>query len=194
MSLSVGLEEIVLTSPRLSMQPFVREDIAEVAAPIAPSIYRFINWEGWPTATGLPGIWQDWLDMSSRGTGVVLVLRRRDPRDFVGICGLHFLNTPEPTAGLWIRDSMQGEGYGSEAMVTLAAWAFSERTARGVCFPVVDKHEPSRRIAERLGGAPADADPRLRALYRSNMVLYRIPLPYGRPAMHRSSSGRGTVP
>jgi hypothetical protein len=73
---SIGLDEIALTSPRLSMSAFVREDIAEIAAPIAPSIYRFINWDGWPTATGLPGIWQDWLDMSNRGAGLVLVLRR----------------------------------------------------------------------------------------------------------------------
>lgn len=191
---SAGLDEIVLTSPRLSMSAFVREDIAEIAAPIAPSIYRFIHWEGWPTATGMPAIWQDWLDMSGNGTGLVLVLRRRDRRDLVGICGLHFLDTPEPTAGLWIRDSMQGQGYGGEAMAALTAWAFGERAARGVYFPVFDRHEPSRRIAERLGGARADVDPQARApLYRGAMELYRIPSPHARPAPHRTTR-RGTSP
>jgi RimJ/RimL family protein N-acetyltransferase len=194
MPLSAGFDDTVLTSPRLSMRAFVREDVAEISAPIAPSIYRFINWDGWPTATGLPGIWQDWLDMLARGTGLVLVLRRRDRRDLIGMSGLHFVEQGEPTAGLWIRDSVQGQGFGSEAMESLTSWAFNERAARGVLFPVFDSHEPSRRIAERLGGSPAEADPRVRApIYRGKMVLYRIPRPHVQPSQQRAASRRTTT-
>ncbi|MBM3507954.1 MAG: GNAT family N-acetyltransferase [Alphaproteobacteria bacterium] len=172
----LALDETHITSARLSLRAFSRDDVAEVAAPITPAVYRFINWDAWPTRSGLSGIWQDWLDMMAAGSGLALVIRRRERSELIGMGGLHFLAECEPTAGLWIRDSMQGQGFGGEALAAMASWAFSAGDARCLYFPVFDNHEPSRRIAERLGGMRSDADPLEKApVYRGDMVLYRIP-------------------
>lgn len=175
----LALEDTLLTSERLVLRAFrPAEDAAELAAPITPAILHFLNWDGFGGEAGFAAVCKDWAEKMRAGSAVVLVVRDRAQGALVGMAGLRFLDRQEPTAGLWIRDGLQGQGYGGEAMRALAHWAFRNRKAKGIYLPVFDSHEPSRRIAEGLGGAPAVADPKTQAPdFAGSMVLYRIPHP-----------------
>ncbi len=135
----------------------------DIAAPITPTLHRFINWDAWPSREGFTGIWHDWLTMMERGEAVALVVRRREPDSaadgaLVGMAGPHLLHSEEPTVGIWIRDSLQGLGFGGEAMGALAQWAFGRRGAQALFFPVFEAHEPSCRLAAKLGGTRSNAE------------------------------------
>ena len=107
------------------------------------------------------------------GTDAHFVVRRRPSLEFIGSAGLHNIDAEEPEAGIWIKESQHGYGYGPEAIATIVAFAGDALNKRAVLYPVVEQNDPSRRLAERLGGRIIG--PRL--LRKGPGVVYRIPAP-----------------
>lgn len=95
--------------------------------------------------------------------------------EFLGVAGLHGVGAREPTAGLWIKETAQGLGYGPEAMAAIVGWACAEAGASAVLWPVVEANLRSRRLAESLGGAIIDAGRLRKGATEHPEVVYRIP-------------------
>jgi [ribosomal protein S5]-alanine N-acetyltransferase len=84
---------------------------------------------------------------------LVCVVLEKEQKTFLGCCGLHARPSwPEPELGIWIKASAHGYGYGREAVQTMAHWAFHHLNSTSLIYPVDRQNNPSRNIAESLGG------------------------------------------
>lgn len=82
-----------------------------------------------------------------------LLLFRRDTGALVGSSGLHRMDWTQRRfeIGYWCRRSLQGQGYITEAVQAIAAFAESKLAARRLeCLTDV-RNGPSRKVAESAG-------------------------------------------
>jgi ribosomal-protein-alanine N-acetyltransferase len=82
-----------------------------------------------------------------------VMVDRHQVMNFVGCIGLHGIDERVPELGLWVAESRQGAGVGSEAATAALRWAQSHLPhVAAVRYPVDRRNRASRRIPERLGG------------------------------------------
>jgi RimJ/RimL family protein N-acetyltransferase len=55
-----------------------------------------------------------------------------------------------PELGLWLKESAQRQGFGSEVVASLVAWGHSSLGKERFLYPVAIRNTASRRIAEKL--------------------------------------------
>jgi RimJ/RimL family protein N-acetyltransferase len=143
-----------------------------------PTIARFMSWEPAPSLEAFERIWQSWIPKMRAGADVSLAVRHKASLEFLGAAGLHNTAAIEPEAGIWIKESQHGHGYGREAVAMILAFAANTLGKQAVVYPVVERNGPSRRLAENLGGRVIGA----RLLRKASgveypEVVYRIPAP-----------------
>ena len=172
------LRHVALASPRLTLRSFTAADAADAFAHATPAITRFMAWDPSPSLAAFAEIWRTWLPKMAAGTEVSLVVRATSSGEFLGVVGLHEIGATEPAIGLWIKAAAQRSGYGREAIATTVAWASRELGAIAFVYPVSIANQPSRRLAESLGGTLIGT----RQLHKPSggvldEVVYRIPQP-----------------
>jgi RimJ/RimL family protein N-acetyltransferase len=134
---------------------------------------RFMAWEPPASPAAMAGSQLRQMSATAAGTDLHLVIRLRDHGEFLGRAGLHAIGSAEPELGIWIKETAQSRGYGSEAIAALAAWAAPRFAIANFVWPVAEEDVRSRRLAEALGGVPIRSTVRLK--YRA--IIYRIPAP-----------------
>ncbi|MDR5835821.1 GNAT family N-acetyltransferase [Caballeronia sp. LZ034LL] len=152
------------------LQPFSLADADEAYQCITPSLTRYMAWEPPESPDEFAKVWEAWIHAYANETDLVFAVREKHDRRFLGIVGLHDLQTSVPELGIWIREDCHGNGFGQEAMTCLYVWASAKFDRSSFSYPVAEDNHASRRIAESLGGVVADR--RQTPKYRS--VLYCI--------------------
>jgi RimJ/RimL family protein N-acetyltransferase len=71
---------------------------------------------------------------------------------FVGMGGIHNIDTDTPELGIWLAERAWGNDYGKEAMAATVRWANENLGFKYVRYPVDKDNLPSRKVAEFLGG------------------------------------------
>lgn len=81
------------------------------------------------------------------------IIFSKDSNQLIGATGLHRIkwDIPRLEIGYWIRTSMQGQGYITEAVHALSDFAFNTLGAKRVEIRCDARNERSRRVAERAG-------------------------------------------
>ncbi len=124
----VGLDDLVLTSERLTLRPWRAADAADVEAVMAdPAMHRFLPLPNPYTRADAEQFVTD-LGMRGRrdGTSAAAAMVETASGRLVGAAEL-FLPEPRDVAGeigYWVGGPAQGHGYAAEATRTLADWAF----------------------------------------------------------------------
>lgn len=172
----MDLRRTALSSKRLALTAFVPDDAAEIFAAVTPTLTRFMAFEPSPSLDAFAGVWRAWLPQMAAGTELILVVRSKATGEFLGVAGLHGIGNAEPEAGIWIKESAHGLGYGREAVAAAITWAGRALAVPAFLYPVVEANRPSRRLAESLGGV-AIGTRRLRksAGIEYPEVVYRVP-------------------
>ena len=81
---------------------------------------------------------------------MIMTIILKDSYDFIGLVGIHRIDTKTPELGIWIKEA--GNGYGMEAVHTLVE-AFDEmRDFDYYVYPVDSRNKPSQNIALSLEG------------------------------------------
>ncbi|MDR5758759.1 GNAT family N-acetyltransferase [Caballeronia sp. LZ035] len=160
----------MIESPRLLLTPFSPANADEAYQCITPSLTRYMAWEPPENQDEFAKVWQRWIHARTNETDLVFAVREKKGSRFLGIVGLHDLQTLVPELGIWIREDCHGNGFGREAMTCLYVWVSANYDHSSFSYPVAEQNHASRRIAESLGGVVTDtcATPK----YRS--VLYSI--------------------
>jgi [ribosomal protein S5]-alanine N-acetyltransferase len=70
----------------------------------------------------------------------------------LGCTGIHEIHSKNPELGIWLKKSVQGQGYGLETMTALKRWADENLDYEYLIYGVDQANIPSRRIPEKLGG------------------------------------------
>jgi len=148
----MDLSSAFLSSQRLFLKPFAPEDAPEVFEATTPTLTRFMGWDPTESIEAFASVWQSWLSMMRAGTDVHFVVRMKRSLEFLGMAGLHDAVSAEPEAGIWIKESQHGHGYGREAVAAVISFTGRNLDKRAVLYPVAEQNSSSRRLAESLGG------------------------------------------
>ena len=84
-------------------------------------------------------------------TDLALTILRQQTNEFLGICGIHKINTDTPELGIWLKKSAHGNGFGKEAIHSLKNWVDRNLNCQYILYPVEGKNLPSRKIPESFG-------------------------------------------
>ncbi len=144
-------------SERLLIRMPLPGDGAEVHAAIAESLDELRPWMPWAHAEQTiedveANVRQAHLDFLAR-RDLRLHLYARIGGAFVGAAGLHRIDwtVPRFEIGYWVRTSMAGRGFATEATRRLAAFAFDELDAERVEIWCDAANERSAAVAQRAG-------------------------------------------
>ncbi|MFD2013946.1 GNAT family N-acetyltransferase [Acinetobacter vivianii] len=105
--------------------------------------------------------------------GSPFVLRNKENQQFIGLIGIHHLGTTTPELGLWIREDCHNQGFAKEGLLEVFRWASTHMSAQYFLYPVAIENQPSRKLAEFLGGTVAG----YKTERKYEAVIYHI-LPY----------------
>jgi RimJ/RimL family protein N-acetyltransferase len=86
------------------------------------------------------------------GTNMQMVMTLKDTNEFLGLAGLHDVNSNTPVLGLWVKKSAHGNGYGKEAITAMYNWAKENLQFEYLKYSVDKDNLPSIKIPESLGG------------------------------------------
>ena len=179
----MDLSSISLRSERLLLNAFALQDAREAHAAATPTLARYMSWDPAPTLESFEQIWRIWLTMMVAGIDAAVAVRLASNGEFVGMAGLHHIVRSEPEVGIWIRETMHGQGFGREAVATLVSFAAAELGKHAVLYPVAEENLKSRRLAEALGGKLVGKGTlRKPSGVELPEVIYRIPAGPRRPS------------
>ncbi|AXQ21991.1 N-acetyltransferase [Acinetobacter wuhouensis] len=145
-------EKIVIQSSRITLKPFTAQDADESYVCITPTLTRFMSWEPPENRQVYDGIWQGWIQHIAEGSEYVFVIRHAESEEFLGLGGLHDVQSKTPELGIWIREDRHSAGYGKDAVTAIANWASSNFDFEHFIYPVAIENHASCRIAESLNG------------------------------------------
>ena len=141
-------EKIVIQSSRITLKPFTAHDADESYHCITPTLTRFMSWEPPENRQVYDGIWQGWIQHIAEGSEYVFVIRHAESEEFLGLGGLHDVQSKTPELGIWIREDRHGAGYGKEAVTAIANLASADFDFEHFIYPVAIENHASCRIAE----------------------------------------------
>jgi len=128
----------------------------ELIRVVADWLSRKDNYEWLDFGNGKQILTPEWLKISTqRDTEVLRVFTSDDDQTPIGIVGLTNVDRIFRTARIWVvvgDKSFGARGHATRAASKLLTYAFRELNLRVVNTWIVE-HNPSRRIAERLGFA-----------------------------------------
>lgn len=169
--MSANWREVEIESARLVLKPFSSGDADAAFSCITHSLTRFMGWEPSASRHDFDRVWQSWMPSIDEGSDFVFAIRRCCDRHFLGLAGLHHAQTASPELGIWIREDRHRQGFGREAVASVAQWASQTMKPAHYIYPVAEENHASRRIAELLGGVVIER----RATPKYMSVIYRIP-------------------
>lgn len=174
----MDFRKTTLSSARLRLTAFEPDDAAEIFAAVTPTLTRYLAFDPSPSFAAFSEIWPTWIPKMASGTDLFMVVRLAQTGEFLGMVGLHNIGELEAEAGVWIKKTSHGSGYGREAVTALVGWAAGATGVQRIIYPVVEYNHPSRRVAESLGGVVVGS----RRLRKTDdldhpTVIYRIPAP-----------------
>lgn len=162
--------DLRIVSPRLSIEPFQARDADESFACLTPTLTRFMSWEPPASPAAYAQVWEQWLPSIADGSDIVFAIRQREDARFIGLVGLHDIDSETPELGIWIREDLHGQGLGRESVETVLHWSSARIRGSHFIYPVAMENLASRRIAEALGGIVIET----RTAEKYNSVVYGI--------------------
>jgi len=72
--------------------------------------------------------------------------------EFLGMIGLHELNTENPEFGIWLKKSAHGNKFGQEAALVFKIWTDKHLNYQNLIYPVDHRNIGSKKVAEFFGG------------------------------------------
>lgn len=147
----------VFETGRLVIRSPMPGDGPELYAAVRESMDELLRWMPWPKEHGTV----DDSEASARAARVRFLERTELRMHFylkgtgtlVGSSGLHRIDweVPKFEIGYWCRTRLSGQGYTTEAVRGIAAFAFDAMGAKRVEIRCDPLNRPSARVAERAG-------------------------------------------
>jgi len=144
-------------SERLDIRCPRQGDAALVHAAVVESFNEIQPWLPWakslPTIDEFVKTEREAREKYERGEDLRFNLFLKGTDTHIGGSGLHRIDwsVPRFEIGYWLRTSMTGHGYISEAVRRVSAFAFDELGAQRVEIRMSTRNVKSRRVAERAG-------------------------------------------
>ncbi|NNP69213.1 GNAT family N-acetyltransferase [Acinetobacter sp. Ac_5812] len=167
------MKRALLHTARLDLFVFQMDDLVDIYPCVTTTLTRYMAWEPAQNFATQEKIGQQWLIAETNHTDRHFVLRDKENQRFIGLIGVHHLDTPTPELGLWIREDCHNQGFAKEALFKVFKWASLHLSAQYFLYPVAVDNQSSRKLAEFLGGTVAAH----KTEKKYEAVIYHIP-PY----------------
>jgi RimJ/RimL family protein N-acetyltransferase len=160
---------IAFQSLRLQLTQFQMMDAQEIFGCITPAIAKFMPWE--------PPSWSEYVTRCEKRVQArepnkfSFVIRRLENRECLGMASLEDADSVSPQLGLWLKESVHGQGFGREVVAALVEWGHATLGKTSFIYPVAVQNTASRRIAEKLHGEIIGN----RTNPKYDSVVYKIP-------------------
>lgn len=89
----------------------------------------------------------------SKNTDLVMVVLDSS-NNFMGCCGIHDITEESVELGLWLKETAQGIGLGTEIIKGLIEFLENNFIFKYILYPVDQDNTASRKIPEKLGFSP----------------------------------------
>jgi RimJ/RimL family protein N-acetyltransferase len=98
--------------------------------------------------------------------------------EFLGLAGLKESHTKTPEFGLWLKETAQGKGYGTEVIFALHDWASRNLDLESLKYRAFQKNPGSWKIAEKLvqefGGEYLGEEPEMVRGQNQILKVYKV--------------------
>lgn len=165
----------MLESSRLILKPISLEYKSEVFQEFTSEITTYMYPLPADDLRKTQKVIADMIQRIKNKTDLILVILNKDNFEFLGLCGIHNIDTSTPELGIWTKKSAHGNGFGREAIHLLKDWVDKNLEYEYLSYPVDKRNIASRKIPESLGGQV------VREFHQTNMsgnlldeVEYRI--------------------
>lgn len=148
----LDLETLELESDRLRLRPIGLDYKAEIFREFTPEVTTFMYPRPAAAINETEAFIRAAVQQRIDGTDLVLVILKQESLEFLGVCGIHALDTATPELGIWTKRSAHGHRFGREAIQRLKQWADQTLSYDYLVYPVDKQNIASRKIAESLGG------------------------------------------
>ncbi len=142
-----------LQTSRVILRPFIPADAPQAFACMSERLSPYTAWRPPRSRAEFRRIWEGWIEGARAGTELCMTARHADTQKFLGLAGLKRIPSGRPEIGIWVRTELQGRGHGMDMVQILIRRASARYSPQHFRYPVALDNRPSRRIAERLGGA-----------------------------------------
>ena len=153
-----NLYGIELKSERLDFKPISFKYLEEIDRGFTDNVARYINLKQkgnqniGETAKFVSGV----ISKNQIGEQITFAVLKKDTQEFVGVCALDDLKVGCLTFGLWIKESLWGQGYGKEMISRLKSFAEENYPITRLKYQVFEGNTASVGIVESLGGVETD--------------------------------------
>lgn len=138
-------------SERLSFVPISLEYLTDYQSNLTPKVAEFLSFDAMDNAA----IWAEFIKRSEieykRGACIVLVVLDKQDKSFLGSCGIHDINVENVELGLWLKESSQGKGYGSEILQKLMDIVKEFIPTKGIIYNLEQDNVSSIKLCEKFG-------------------------------------------
>ncbi|MHC5355034.1 GNAT family N-acetyltransferase [Myroides sp. LJL115] len=86
-----------------------------------------------------------------RGTCLVMAVLDKNTKEFLGSCGIHDINERNAELGLWLKESAQAKGYGSQIVKTLLQICKGHTLSKSVIYCLEKENKASIELCQKFG-------------------------------------------
>lgn len=148
----LDLDYLLIETDRLWLRPIEMKDSVDVFKHFTETITEYMYPKPNENLVATDGFIRHCMMRRKKRLDSVMVIIEKASFQFIGICGIHHLDTTTPEFGIWIREDAFGFGYGREA-VTGIYEAFDETYDFDYFkYPVDRRNISSQKIAQSLNG------------------------------------------
>ncbi|MDH5323954.1 MAG: GNAT family N-acetyltransferase [Gammaproteobacteria bacterium] len=149
----MNFKELLIESDRLVLEPVSHSYAQVIFQEFTDEITRYM----FPATPGCIYDVEIFIESSLHNmeakSEVTFVILEKFQREFLGVCGLHGLCSPDaPALGIWLKKSAHGHRYGREAIQRLVRWGKDQLAIKDMVYPCDRDNIASRKIAESLDG------------------------------------------
>ncbi|MDP4217035.1 MAG: GNAT family N-acetyltransferase [Bacteroidota bacterium] len=141
-------------SDRLVLLPVSDEYKLEICHEFTAEVTRYMPFNPTGDIKMTEAFLEDARQEMQTGEGVHFCILNKETNEFLGVCGIHNMNTRGIEIGLWIKISRQASGFGTETVGALLDFVRLNLSFDYVSYPVDKDNLASRKIPEKFGFIP----------------------------------------
>ncbi len=140
----------IINTDRLILQPVSDEFKFDIWREFTAEVTKYMPF----TPNGDIKVTEDFIYRSNQelieNRSIHLCIIKKESNEFLGVCGLHNIDTKAVEIGLWLKVNAHGIGYGTEVVRALINFAEKNLDIEYLYYPVDKDNIASRNIPEKL--------------------------------------------
>jgi RimJ/RimL family protein N-acetyltransferase len=149
MSQQQDLSKVKIESERLILAPISLDFDKEIFTEFNDNVTKFMARGPNESLDATDSFIKSSIEHTKAGEKLQLVVMGKDG-EFLGLTSVEDVNTRTPELGLWLKETAQGQGFGSELIFALADWAQNNLDFDYLKYRADSENPGSWKIAEKL--------------------------------------------